>query len=78
MFRRERRRNGRASGGDPVRDALKRSLCAVDERWSLAQGEAIRADRERISMRINPFLEFLRAFFQFLLALLGRGGAPAG
>ena len=25
-------------------------------------------------MRINPFLEFLRAFFHFLFAFLGRGG----
>jgi hypothetical protein len=28
-------------------------------------------------MRINPFLEFLRAFFHFLLAFLGRGGPAA-
>jgi hypothetical protein len=28
-------------------------------------------------MRINPSLEFLRAFFHFLFALLGCGGAPA-
>jgi hypothetical protein len=28
-------------------------------------------------MRINPFLEFLRAFFHFLFAFLGRGGGPA-
>jgi hypothetical protein len=34
-------------------------------------------DRERVTMRVNPFLEFLRAFFAFLLALLGRGGPAA-
>jgi hypothetical protein len=28
-------------------------------------------------MRINPFLEFLRAFFHFLLAFLGHGGPAA-
>lgn len=28
-------------------------------------------------MRINPFLEFLRAFFHFLFAFLGHGGPKA-
>lgn len=28
-------------------------------------------------MRINPFLEFLHAFFRFLLAFLGHGGPAA-
>jgi len=28
-------------------------------------------------MRINPFLEFLRAFFHFIFAFVGRGGGAA-
>ena len=28
-------------------------------------------------MRVHPFLDFLRAFIQFLLALLGHGGPVA-
>jgi len=43
----------------------------------VAQAGRSNPDRERVSMRINPFLEFLRAFFHFFFAFLGRGGGAA-
>jgi hypothetical protein len=71
-FSTERQRNGRVPG-----DELKRPACAADERGSFAQaGDP--TDGERINMDTGrPFLNFLLAFFRFLLALLGRGAPPA-
>ena len=41
----------------------------------VAQAGRPKPDREHITMSSGrPFLDFLLAFFRFLLALLGRGG----